>query len=128
MCGQSAYLWKIIDMLRPSGATARLAEDRTLPPTVISPAEGSRKPAISRSVVVLPQPEGPNRQTNWPWSIRNETSSTTASGPNRLVRLRKSTDANRHPLVRLPVGTSRTQMTLASGAYTFTERMYRRLG
>ena len=52
-------------------------------------------PAISRSVVVLPQPDGPSRQTSCPWSIRSETLSTTASDPNRLVRSRNSTDANR---------------------------------
>ena len=32
------------------------------------------KPAISRSVVVLPQPDGPSRQTSWPCSISNDTS------------------------------------------------------
>src|SRR5271154_6238388 len=66
-------------------------------PTWISPLVGSRKPAISRSVVVLPQPDGPSRQTSCPWSIRKLTSSTTASDPNRLVRPRNSTDANHIP-------------------------------
>src|SRR5258708_40195836 len=32
------------------------------------PAVGSSSPAIMRSVVGLPQPEGPNRQRNWPSS------------------------------------------------------------
>src|SRR3954462_11244443 len=32
------------------------------------PAVGSSSPAIMRSVVVLPQPEGPSRQRNWPSS------------------------------------------------------------
>src|SRR3954469_23370896 len=82
-------------MLRCSGGSVRAFDDTSRSPTRISPPVGSRKPAISRSVVVLPQPEGPSRQTSCPWSIRNETSSTTASAPNRLVRPRKSTDANR---------------------------------
>src|SRR5882757_7046314 len=94
MCGHSAELWKIIDILRCSGGKVRTFEDTSRSPTWISPAVGSRKPAISRSVVVLPQPDGPNRQTSCPWSIRSETSSTTASDPNRLVRPRNSTDAN----------------------------------
>src|SRR3954447_7714191 len=32
------------------------------------PAVGNSSPAIMRSVVVLPQPEGPSRQRNWPSS------------------------------------------------------------
>src|SRR5438552_1864957 len=80
-------------MLRCSGGSVRVFEETRRSPTLISPSDGSRNPAISRNVVVLPQPEGPSRQTSWPWSIRNETSSTTASDPNRLVRPRKSTDA-----------------------------------
>src|SRR6266496_1580487 len=81
-------------MLRCSGGSVRVFEETRRSPTLISPSEGSRNPASSRSVVVLPQPDGPNRQTSCPWSIRKETSSTTASDPNRLVRPRKSTDAN----------------------------------
>src|SRR6478735_9542891 len=82
-------------MLRCSGGSVRAGDDTSRSPTWISPSEGSRKPAISRSVVVLPQPDGPSRQTSCPWSIFKETLSTTASEPNRLVRPRKSTDANR---------------------------------
>src|ERR1700675_1856220 len=81
-------------MLRCSGGSVRAFEETSRSPTLISPSEGSRKPPISRSVVVLPQPDGPSRQTSCPWSIRNETLSTTASDPKRLVRPRKSTDAN----------------------------------
>ena len=68
-------------MLRRSGGTVRAGEDRTWSPTRISPPVGSTKPAISRSVVVFPQPDGPNRQTSRPCSIVNDTLSTTASGP-----------------------------------------------
>ena len=56
-------------MLRRSGGSVRAGDDTTLSPTRISPADGSTKPAISRSVVVLPQPDGPSRQTSWPCSI-----------------------------------------------------------
>ena len=55
-------------MLRRSGGTTDWTDDTTLPPTRISPASGSRKPAIMRNVVVLPQPDGPSRQTNSPCS------------------------------------------------------------
>jgi hypothetical protein len=68
-------------MFRPSGGTVRCGEDRTLPPTAISPAEGSMKPAISRNVVVLPHPDGPSRQTSCPCPIINDTSSTATASP-----------------------------------------------
>ncbi len=68
-------------MLRVSGGSVRDGEDTTRLPTAISPALGSTKPAIRRSVVVLPQPEGPSRQTMSPCSILSETSSTTARSP-----------------------------------------------
>src|ERR1700720_3277990 len=80
-------------MLRASGGRERVADDTTLSPTRISPAVGSTKPAIRGKVVVLPQQDGPSRQTNRPWSIRNDTSSTTANASYRLVKFRSSTDA-----------------------------------
>src|ERR1700719_3737991 len=88
-------------MLRASGGRERLADDTTRSPTRISPAVGSTKPAIRRKVVVLPQPDGPSRQTNRPWSIRNDTSSTTANASYRLVKFRSSTDATQ-VLLMLP--------------------------
>src|ERR1041385_5002864 len=80
-------------MLRCSGGSVRAGEETTRSPTMISPSEGSTKPAIRRSVVVLPQPDGPSRQTSSPCSIRSDTASTTALAPYRLVRRRGSTDA-----------------------------------
>ncbi|MNL56127.1 hypothetical protein D3C87_1795960 [compost metagenome] len=38
----------------------------SLPPMKISPAVGDSSPAIMRSVVVLPQPEGPRMVVNEP--------------------------------------------------------------
>src|SRR6516165_106231 len=84
-------------MLRFSGGSVLARDDTRRSPTRISPSDGSRNPAISRKVVVLPQPDGPSRQTSLPWSILSETSSTTASDPNRLVRPRNSTDATQLP-------------------------------
>ncbi len=82
-------------MLRRSGGSECAGEEISLSPTRISPALGSTKPAISRSVVVLPQPDGPSRQTRWPCSMASDMSSTTATSPYRLVRPRNSTDATR---------------------------------
>ena len=85
-------------MLRRSGGSVFCGEETTRSPTRISPAVGSTKPAISRSVVVLPQPDGPSRQTSVPCSIVIETSSTTACGPYFFVNPRSSTDATEIPL------------------------------
>src|ERR1051325_4199533 len=77
-----------MDMLRFSGGSVADGDDTTRSPTRTSPWLGSTKPAISRNVVVLPQPEGPSRQTSLPCSIVSDTLSTTAVGPYRLVRPR----------------------------------------
>ena len=46
---------------------------------MISPEEGLSKPAIKRKRVVLPQPDGPKRQTNLPSSMFKLISSKTDS-------------------------------------------------
>src|SRR6188472_1190059 len=43
--------------------TPRSGDDTTLPAMLISPDVGCSSPATQRSVVVLPQPEGPSRTT-----------------------------------------------------------------
>ena len=48
-------------MRRRSGGTTTAGEDSTRSPTRISPPPAARKPATSRSVVVLPQPDGPEQ-------------------------------------------------------------------
>src|SRR6476660_9711667 len=82
-------------MLRFSGGNECEGDETSLSPTRISPLLGSTNPAINRSVVVLPQPEGPSRQTRWPCSMVSVMLSTTATSPYRLVRSRNSTDATR---------------------------------
>src|SRR6185312_8514238 len=84
-------------MLRCSGGSVRAFDDTRRSPTWISPSEGSRKPAISRSVVVLPQPDGPSRQTSCPCPISKDTSSTATALPYRLPRPFSSTEATYPP-------------------------------
>src|SRR3954468_20645400 len=48
-------------------------EYTTLPDTVISPATGRSRPAIERSVVVLPQPDGPSSVKSLPSGTSNVT-------------------------------------------------------
>src|SRR5436190_14632949 len=49
------------------------------------PWSGVSNPAISRSNVVLPQPDGPSSAKNSPLSIDNDTRSTAGTAPNRLL-------------------------------------------
>ena len=53
---------------------------RTSPPS----SSGSSNPARSRSVVVLPQPEGPSSEKNSPRWISNEMLSTAFTSPKLL--------------------------------------------
>jgi hypothetical protein len=53
--------------------------------TLISPASGSSKPAIKRSSVVLPQPDGPKRATNSPRSTHSCVWSTAWTAPKRFA-------------------------------------------
>ena len=50
-------------------------------PTNIEPEVGSSKPATIRSVVVLPQPDGPNNAKNDPFGITRDRSSTALKSP-----------------------------------------------
>src|ERR1700682_3746415 len=70
-------------MLRRSGGITLPGALMTLPLTRISPASGSRKPAIMRSAVDLPQPEGPRRQMNSPSLTSSEKPSTAWTAPKR---------------------------------------------
>ena len=55
--------------------------DTSRPPIRIVPSLGSSRPATRRSVVVLPQPDGPSRVTRLPASTVNETASTAITPP-----------------------------------------------
>ncbi len=57
---------------RRFGATPRML----LPPMAMSPLSGAMNPAIMRSSVVLPQPEGPRIEKKLPRSTENDREST----------------------------------------------------
>src|SRR5690349_2553726 len=73
-------------MSRLNGGSAAMGE----PAMRISPEVGGSKPAIIRSVVVLPEPEAPSRVRNSPAAMSSVRSSTAAKSPNRLVSRRSS--------------------------------------
>ncbi len=59
----------------------------SLPSTTIVPAVGSSKPATMRSTVVLPQPEGPRKETNSPCSTSRLKSWTTVVAPKDFLHM-----------------------------------------
>ena len=56
----------------------------SLPPMNTEPELGSSKPATIRSIVVLPQPEGPRKETNSPCRTSRLNSCTTTVVPKAL--------------------------------------------
>src|SRR5438046_10228442 len=61
------------------------------PPMKISPELGRSSPAIMRSRVVLPHPDGPSNTSSSPSRMDRSTPSTARESPNRLLRSRSST-------------------------------------
>ena len=53
----------------------------SLPPIRMRPLDTASSPATMRSVVVLPQPDGPSSVTSSPGATRNDTSSTAVTSP-----------------------------------------------
>src|SRR5438128_4447536 len=78
--------------LRSRGGTSTpcAGAETSAPPMRISPALGCSRPATQRSVVVLPQPEGPSSATISPAATENVTSST-AAAPAAKIFIRRST-------------------------------------
>src|SRR4051812_22551415 len=60
----------------------------------MSPPDISSRPAIMRSVVVLPHPEGPRNTTNSPSRMVRDTSLTASTGPNFRLRLVSTSSPN----------------------------------
>src|SRR6266478_959597 len=82
MCGYSANSWNTNAMSRWD---ARLNVTSS-PPSRIRPDVGNSRPAIMRSVVVLPQPEGPSRQKNSPLRTVNVESRTAVKSPKAFCK------------------------------------------
>ena len=64
------------------------------------PSVGSSNPAIMRSVVVLPHPDGPSIVKNWPLGMSRSISRTAVKSPKRLVT-RAQADARCRPPLAL---------------------------
>src|SRR5215212_6461408 len=75
--GKRAYCWKTIPSPRDCGER----RVTSCPSMTMRPASGRSSPAISRSEVVLPQPDGPNSETNSPGLASRSTPSTAVAVP-----------------------------------------------
>src|ERR1700722_7992384 len=80
-------------MLRFSGGRLTPGAETMRSPTRMVPSSGERNPAMSLSVVVLPQPEGPSSETRLPWGMASDRLSTAIRPPKRLVNFASSTTA-----------------------------------
>lgn len=72
-------------MRRLSGGNDAPGDETNVPFISMVPDVGSIKPAIMRSIVVLPQPEGPSSEMNSPGSTLNENDSTAVELPKTRV-------------------------------------------
>ncbi len=66
------------------------------------PAVGCSNPAIIRSIVVLPEPDGPSSAKNSPAAMSSDTSSTAVTVPKRLVTDRTEMAAVCGPALAAP--------------------------
>src|SRR5688572_9528599 len=67
---------------------SRLCTGRSVmsrPATWTRPESGNSKPAIMRSDVVLPQPDGPSREKNSPAAMSSVTPSTASTRPSKIL-------------------------------------------
>src|SRR5215213_3643790 len=90
MFGNSAYDWNTMPTLRRFGGRWVMSFSSTL----IVPSSGYSNPAIIRSVVVLPQPDGPRNDTNSPRSAERSKSWTATKAANRFC----TWESSRNPL------------------------------
>jgi hypothetical protein len=92
-CGNSAYDWNTIEILRFVGSSAVTSR----PSMKIVPSLTSSSPATSLSRVDFPQPDGPSSTTNFPDSARKLTSSTAVTRPKRFVTFFRTISDNASP-------------------------------
>src|SRR3984957_16714500 len=82
MCGNNALSWNTVLTSRKYGGTPVTS----LPPSSIRPASGRSKPAISRSKVVFPDPDGPSKVKNSPAAMVSSTPPRATTSPYRFFR------------------------------------------
>src|SRR5215831_13122805 len=64
------------------------------------PRSGRSRPAINRSVVVLPAPVGPSSTTNSPSATASDSARTASIAPNRLLTSTSATSATARLIIK----------------------------
>ena len=77
MCGNRAYDWKTVFTRRRQTGTSSMR----CPRRVIWPASGDSSPAMQRSRVVFPHPDGPSSTMNEPSAMSRLTESSASTCP-----------------------------------------------
>src|ERR1051326_2331819 len=87
MCGQIAYDWKTMPISRLlPGTKIPSAEEKTVrSPIPIPPSSGRSRPATLRSVVVLPQPDGPSSVKKLPGFTSKLTPASASTPPSCVL-------------------------------------------
>src|SRR5690606_1112353 len=80
--GNSAYDWNTMPRFLSAGGRAARSRESNL----MVPAVTLSNPAIIRSVVVLPQPDGPSSEKNSPDSTSRSTEATAVTGPSTVSK------------------------------------------
>src|ERR1700704_2424592 len=88
---------------RDGTLTPRSGAETTSGPIEIVPAVGCSRPAMQRSVVVLPQPEGPSSTTISPAAMRKLTSSTAGRPTRNCLRRCETISSADIQLLPVPV-------------------------
>src|SRR5215475_5983475 len=89
-----------------------------LPRRKISPVSGVSRPAMSRSVVLFPLPEGPSKTRLSPSAIEKLTSSRTCSEPNHLLNPRTIIDCRERVLGSAQARVSWKEATISPAILT----------
>src|SRR5690606_24875877 len=94
----------------------------------IFPSVTSSSPAISRSSVDFPQPDGPTKTTNWPSSISSEISGMTVTPPKLFLTCSSVIEPIIVPLLNSAKGQASDQLLLAEPAHDQDRRDGQRRG
>src|SRR5206468_13105437 len=88
-CGNRPYDWNTVLMSRLNAGTSVMSR----PASFTTPSDGSSNPPMMRSVVVLPQPDGPSMLKNSPRRLSRWRCSTATTAPTTFVTFSSSTTA-----------------------------------
>src|SRR6266581_5721192 len=88
--------------MKPTRRSPAPRDNAFSPSKATSPVSGQSRPAMIRSSVVLPEPDGPSSASNSPSATFKSTPSSAVNAPNVLVRCLTSMLMRRSSFVQMP--------------------------